>query len=331
MAGRGPWPGASAVLDVLGSALLALALTSAMLRRWMQDVDVVVGRAFVYAVLTALIALVYVAAVAGAGALGRELPPLGIGLIAAVTALALLPLRGRLQQLLDRALYGAARDPRVAVARLTEELAASRQQIVTAREEERSRLRRDLHDELGPTLAGLSMQLGDLRDVVEADPGTARARLGHLESAARDALEGVRRVTRELRPPSLDELGLVGALTDLALQQGIALEVRADLDGGLTPAVEVAAYRIAAEALTNTARHAGTDLACLDLCRSTDELQVRVVDHGIGSVTRTPGVGIQSMQERAAELGGVLEVLDTDGGGTTVEAPLPAPALESAP
>ena len=205
---------------MLGSALLALALTSAVLRRRLHDVDVVVGRAFVYAVLTALIALVYLAAVAAAGALGRELSPLGIGLLTGVAALALLPLRGRLQQLLDRALYGAARDPRVAVARLTEELAASRQQIVTAREEERSRLRRDLHDELGPTLAGLSMQLGDLREVVAHDPDTARDRLWHLESAARDALDGVRRVSRALRPPSLDELGLVGALTDLAAQPG---------------------------------------------------------------------------------------------------------------
>ena len=322
--GRGLWPAAAAVLDVLGSALLALALTSAVLRRRMHEVDVVVGRAFVYAVLTALIALVYLAAVAAAGALGRELPPLGIGLLTGLAALALLPLRGHLQRLLDRALYGAARDPRVAVARLTGELAASRQQIVTAREEERSRLRRDLHDELGPTLAGLSMQLGDLREVVEDDPRTARDRLGHLESAARDALDGVRRVTRELRPPSLDELGLVGALADVAAHQGLALEVRADLGvAPLPPAVEVATYRIAAEALTNTARHADTDRACLELCRTRDELRLRVVDRGVGSGTRTPGVGIQSMRERAAELGGHVEIGDTEGGGTTVEARLP--------
>ena len=324
--GRGLWPAAGAVLDVLGSALLALALTAAVLRRRMHDVDVVVGRTFVYAVLTTLIAFVYLASVAAAGALGRELPPLGIGLVTGVAALALLPLRAHLQQLLDRAMYGAARNPRVAVALLTEELADSRRQIVTAREEERSRLRRDLHDELGPTLAGLSMQLGDLREVVVADPDTARERLGHLESAAHDALDGVRRVTRALRPPSLDELGLVGALTDLASHQGLALEVRADVGRGmLPPAVEVAAYRIAAEALTNTARHAGTDRACLELCRSTDELRLRVLDHGIGSGTRTPGVGIQSMRERAAELGGGVEVRDTEGGGTTVEARLPLP------
>ena len=327
--GRGLWPTAAAVLDVLGSALLALALTSAVLRRRMHDVDVVVGRAFVYAVLTALIALVYLAAVAAAGAVGQELPPLGIGLLTGLAALALLPLRGRLQRALDRALYGAARDPRVAVARLTEELAASRQQIVSAREEERSRLRRDLHDELGPTLAGLSMQLGDLREVVEDDPRTARDRLGHLESAARDALDGVRRVTRELRPPSLDELGLVGALTELAAHQGLVLEVRADLGTApLAPAVEVAAYRIAAEALTNTIRHADTDRACLELCRTTHELRIRIVDHGIGAGTLTPGVGILSMRERAAELGGRIEVRDSEGGGTTVQAVLPAPVPE---
>ena len=326
--GRGLWPAAAAVLDVLGSALLALALTSAVLRRRLHDVDVVVGRTFVYAVLTALIALVYLASVAAAGALGRELSPLGIGLLTGRGAGAPAPSRPA-PAALDRALYGAARNPRVAVARLTEELAASRQQIVTAREEERSRLRRDLHDELGPTLAGLSMQLGDLREVVVADPdrprpaGTPRVRRarrprrrtsGHPGAAAAQPRRARprRRPHRPGRPPG-----------PRARRAGRPRRWRPDARGrgrGVP-------HRRGGPHEHRPARRDGPGLpgAVPDHATSCGS---GCVDHGIGSGTRTPGVGIQSMRERAAELGGSVEVRDTEGGGTTVQArcpPVPCP------
>ena len=95
---------------------------------------------------------------------------------------------------------------------LADELRTSRHLLITAREEERSRLRRDLHDELGPTMASLAMQLAGLEEIIRADPATAAARVPQLEQAARASLEDVRRVARALRPPALDELGLAGAL-----------------------------------------------------------------------------------------------------------------------
>ena len=329
--GRLLWPWASDLLDVAGTALLAIAITSAVLRRHMHDVDVVVGHAFVYSVLTALIALGYVGVVAVAGSAGRNLPPLAVGMGTAVAALALLPLRGLLQRLLDRAIYGDAKDPSAAVKRLTDELVRSRQQIVTAREAERSRLRRDLHDELGPTLAGLSMQLGGLPEVVRKDPTMATARLARLETTARQALDDVRRLSRELRPPSLDELGLLPALRELAEQVGVELEADSDVELQLPPVVEVAAFRIAAEAITNTARHSGSTVVELRLDSTDDALVMRVVDHGRGVRGAATGVGRLTMRERAEELGGALVVRDTEGGGTTVEALLPISPMESTP
>ncbi len=326
--GRLLWPWASDALDVVGTALLAVAITSAVLRRRMRDVDVVVGHAFVYSVLTAMIALGYVGVVALAGNAGRNLPPLAVGLVTGVAALALLPLRGRLQRLLDRAIYGDAKDPGATVKRLTDELVRSRQQIVTAREAERLRLRRDLHDELGPTLAGLSMQLGGLPEVVRKDPSVASSRLARLELTARQALDDVRRMSRQLRPPSLDELGLVPALRELAEQVGVDLVTEADMVD-LPPVIEVAVFRIAAEAVTNAARHSDSGVVELELGMSGDALVVRVVDHGRGIRGASSGVGRLTMRERAEELGGTLVVRDTEGGGTTVEAELPISQIGS--
>lgn len=116
MVGRALWPAAATVLDLVGSALLAAALTSAILRRRLPGVDVVVHHAFVYAVLTALIALGSVAVVVVGGRLGQDLPAYGVGVATGAIALALLPLRGLLQRLLERAMFGEAREPGAAVA-----------------------------------------------------------------------------------------------------------------------------------------------------------------------------------------------------------------------
>ena len=120
VAGRALWPAAADLLDVVGSALLAAALTAAVLRKRLHEVDVVIHHAFVYSVLTALIAVGYVAVVALAGSRGADLPPLGVGAVTAVLALCLMPLRKRLQRLLDLAMYGDTRRPHVAVRRLAD-------------------------------------------------------------------------------------------------------------------------------------------------------------------------------------------------------------------
>jgi signal transduction histidine kinase len=420
--GHALWPAVAELLDVLGSILLAAALVSAVLRRRIQEIDVVVHAAFVYALLTALIAGAYVAATSAAASLGSDLPPFGAGVVAAAVALALLPLRGRLQRWVERLLHGDRGDHRAALRRLADsayeapsvdevltelattvaislrvpwagvavpghvaehgrrprtgaevsapltvgdsepgtvsviggpgrrlgrderrllgelgrhggvavqavvlaaQLLASRQQLVTAREEERRRLSRDLHDELGPTLAGLSMQLGTVRGLVDHDPGLAVQRLSRLQEAADDALAQVRRVARALRPPALDELGLVGALRHLADSLGLTLHVASGDLPPLPAAAEVAGYRIAAEALSNVARHAGTVQVRLSLAAADGALTVCVSDDGQGHAGSAAGVGLLGMQERAAELGGTVDVRSAPGAGTVVTAVLP--------
>jgi signal transduction histidine kinase len=213
---------------------------------------------------------------------------------------------------------------------LAEALLASRQQLVTAREEERARLRRDLHDELGPTLAGLVMQLAGLRQLLEESPDVAATRVPRLESAARAALEDVRRVSRELRPPSLDELGLEGALHDHAARLGLTASSTATPLPDLPAAVEVAAYRIGAEALTNIARHAQTTRAELAVRVEGDQLSLTVTDDGVGWAGEGIGVGVVAMRERAEELGGELDIESVSGAGTAVRVRLPLPSVPPA-
>lgn len=206
---------------------------------------------------------------------------------------------------------------------LAEALVASRQELVAAREEERARLRRDLHDELGPTLAGLVMQLGGLRELLEENPRVAAERVPVLEGAARSALDDVRRVSRALRPPALDELGLEGALHDHAGRLGLSVARPSDGLPALPPAVEVAAYRIGAEALTNVARHARATRAELTIGVADSELVLEVRDDGAGWAGDGLGVGMLGMKERAEEVGGRLDIESAEGAGTTVRARLP--------
>ncbi|MDQ4127423.1 MAG: histidine kinase, partial [Actinomycetota bacterium] len=145
-------------------------------------------------------------------------------------------------------------------ARLTADLQRSRERLVTAREEERRRLRRDLHDGVGPQLAALMLELETAGDLVSGDP-EASALMGKLSRRARDTASDVRRSVHALRPPALDELGLLGALRETAVHYGrggLAVSVEAPVElPPLPAAVEVACYRIAQEAMTNVVRHAG--------------------------------------------------------------------------
>ena len=209
------------------------------------------------------------------------------------------------------------------------ELARSREDLVTAREEERRRLRRDLHDELGPTLASVAMRIEAAAAMVDRDPARARELLGELRAEVGEAVADIRRVVYALRPPQLDQLGLVGAIEERAAQlveqDGHGIGVRVDapprLDG-LPAAVEVAAFRIVQEALVNAARHAGAT-ACTVRVRANGALELEVLDDGAGLDGRPAGVGIASMKERAAELGGTCSVEPASGGGTVVRARLP--------
>ena len=213
----------------------------------------------------------------------------------------------------------------VQAALLAERPREGRQRLVLAREEERRRLRRDLHDDVGPTLAGLTMQLGVVRTLVEDGPRAASDRLVVLQDAARTALSTLRRMAHDLRPPALDELGLGGALERLAASLGLRLTLHGAGDLRLPAAVEVAAYRIGSEALHNVVRHAATDAVDLQLALADGELVLVVRDRGAGRRPGSPaGVGLLGMQERADELGGSVVVDSAPGSGTTVTARLPA-------
>ncbi|MFK5644933.1 sensor histidine kinase [Ornithinimicrobium sp. LYQ121] len=321
--GQWVWPAASGVLDVAGAALLAGSLVSAVLRRHMRRAAIVVGHALVYSTLSALAALTTVSVLALLRSSGVDVPPLAVGLVAAVVAVAQLPLGDLLRRALRRLRNGPGPDDEELVTLLEGQLLQSRHEMVAAREDERAALRRELHDVLGPTLAGLTMQLGVVAEIVRTEPDTAAERLARLEDASRRALDDVRRLSRGLRPPGLDELGLLGALRDLAERQGVDLVVRAAPVPALPASVEVAAYRIGSEAITNAARHSGAQRVEVSLEQVGTTVVVRVADAGCGTRSTRPGVGTLSMRERATELGGRLTIRDTEGGGTTVEARLP--------
>ena len=217
---------------------------------------------------------------------------------------------------------------------LRDALARSREQLVVAREEERRRLRRDLHDGLGPTLAAIGMRAEASAAVIDDDPEAARRQLESLGSEVREALADVRRLVDGLRPPALDELGLAGAIghqaarLDRSSDSEIgAAAIRVECEPAALPelpaAVEVAAYRIAVEAMTNAVRHAGAS-ACRVRLEAGSQLTVEVTDDGRGVAdTARAGTGIESMRERAAEVGGEVAVEPRPGGGTRVLARLP--------
>ncbi len=214
--------------------------------------------------------------------------------------------------------------------RLTHALQRSRERLISAREEERRRLRRDLHDGLGPALANLTLQTETARDLLISDPVRADALLADLTTKAQAAITDIRRLVYDLRPPALDEFGLVFALREQAAQYehlGLNTTVIAPEPlPHLPAAVEVAAYRIAQEALTNVARHAQAR-TCLIRLDTSHELIVEIRDDGMGLPTsRHLGVGLTSMRERADELGGTWTIDSMPEGGTRVVARLPLSA-----
>ncbi len=219
--------------------------------------------------------------------------------------------------------------PAVHAVRLNADLQRSRERLVTAREEERRRLRRDLHDGLGPALAGMALKLDAARNRGQ-DPNVDEI-LSDLRGDTQDAIADVRRVVYELRPPALDELGLVGALREQAArlsgeagsEHKLAVTVEApETIPPLSAAVEVAAYRIATEAVTNVVRHADAR-RCFVRLTAEGGLGIEVADDGRGLGQAKPGVGVSSMRERATELGGACSIGAARGGGTLVRADLP--------
>lgn len=239
-------------------------------------------------------------------------------------------------------------------ARLTADLQQSRERLVTAREEERRRLRRDLHDGLGPQLATLSLKVDAARNLLQSDPAASQQLLDDVKVEMQAAIADIRRLVYDLRPPALDQLGLVSALREYTAActgtHGLHFQVEAPEQlPPLPAAVEVAAYRIALEAITNVLRHAQarhcTVRLQLDDGRETignnspssftqwaqgaivhhlSSLILEINDDGVGlPALPQAGVGFASMRERAAELGGSCFIESAAGNGTQVLAILP--------
>jgi two-component system, NarL family, sensor kinase len=214
---------------------------------------------------------------------------------------------------------------------LTAELQASRLRILSTQEEERHRLRRELHDGLGPTLTGIAFGADAAANLITTDPEQANELLTTLRRDTRVALADVRRLVDDLRPRALDELGLVGALQQRTEQlawraDGEAVDVKLEVPGKmppLPPAVEVATYRIATEALTNVVRHSKATKAVVRVSLG-ERLEVSVTDDGPPNGRWSPGVGLTAMRERVAELGGEFEAGPSPAGGQVVASfPMP--------
>lgn len=220
--------------------------------------------------------------------------------------------------------------------RLTSDLQRSRERLVTALEEERRRLRRDLHDGLGPMLAAQTLKIGTARVLLEQNPKDADKLLSELEDDISTALADIRRLVYNLRPPSLDQLGLLGALREAARQYSLghgegSLDVKVEGPGKLPPlpaAVEVALYMIAQEAITNVARHSGARQCKVQLeieggAQGPTEIKLTVTDNGRGiAPDYMSGVGMSSMRERVQELSGTFQLDSPPEGGTRVAATL---------
>ncbi|WP_062355104.1 sensor histidine kinase [Herbidospora yilanensis] len=215
--------------------------------------------------------------------------------------------------------------------RMAADLQRSRERILATQEEERRRLRRDLHDGLGQTLSGMAMAITVARHNLKSSPEATDALLRDLRSGMDTVAGDIRQLVHGLRPPALDDLGLVAALVALAGPDGAggaAVEVTAEGDvTDLPAAVEVAVYRITQEALTNVRRHARATRVRVELRREPGTLRLVIADDGAGlPPDRRPGVGLISMRERAAELGGFCGITGKPGEGTTVVVELPLAA-----
>lgn len=414
----------------LATLLLLGALVAAILRAGLWGIDLVVNRLLVYGTLTFTVVLVYALIVFAAARLGSDASGLPIVVAASAVGLGVLPLRARLQHLVDRAMYGARDDPgvlarnmatatstvndprelldtlamRVALdlrlagvslsvnlsdgtqldgqwgrldghtlrrelvsgtevvgemqfacrvgqrsftrrdldtieviahqaaavagmSRLALDLDAARRDVVTARDLERRRLRRDLHDGLGPTLASIIQRIGAAKD---GDEDQRDVLLQQADQGLRHVMADMRRIVNDLRPPELDRHGLLGALnrkvdaTDPSVAVTIALEPDGT-DPDFGDGTETAFYRIAEEAIYNAIRHGHARTITIIIRSLPGSNVLEIADDGCGIGPETePGVGLRSMHERVAALGGRVRIAPgPNGRGTAITATVP--------
>jgi signal transduction histidine kinase len=215
----------------------------------------------------------------------------------------------------------------VQTVRITSELKRSRIKLVSFREEERRRLRRDLHDGLGASLASISLSMDTLVFQNGVDLAV-KNRLLELQENLRKAIAGIRQLVYNLRPPALDELGLIFALDELCRQyEGSSIKVSleaSEIDFPLHAAIEVAAYRIVQEAVTNAGKHSKGSYCKVTLGLEDTSLIITIADDGVGFHDNWKnGIGLHSMKERAEEVDGQFIIKNNSDEGTTIEVRLP--------
>lgn len=211
--------------------------------------------------------------------------------------------------------------------RLEHERRASSRRVLAGQEAERRRIARELHDEIGQTLTAVILEL---KRIAERAPADVREEVLEAQETARQSLDEMRRIARQLRPGVLDDLGLPSALSALASSfseaTGIPVERRLALGEAVLDAdCELALYRIAQESLTNVARHAAASRVVLSLAHRNGEVRLAVMDDGCGfGAVGDDGGGIRGMRERALLVGGLLTVAARPGGGSEVLVSVPA-------
>jgi signal transduction histidine kinase len=221
-------------------------------------------------------------------------------------------------------------------AQLYEELTTSRARIVTTADQTRRRLERDLHDGAQQRLVSLALRLR-MAQAAPPEPDELAAQLGDLATQVTSALEELRELARGIHPANLAEGGLPRALKALARRAGVPVQLDVRLAGRLPEQIEIAAYYLVAEALTNAAKHAHASVAQVTVDTAEgdagggDVLRVRVRDDGRGGADLTGGSGLLGLKDRAEALGGRFMVLSAAGAGTSVQAELPLSPAHAVP
>ncbi|MEU4673537.1 DUF4118 domain-containing protein [Amycolatopsis sp. NPDC023774] len=203
------------------------------------------------------------------------------------------------------------------------ELRASRARIVATADRTRRRIERDLHDGAQQQLVALALQVRAVQALIPDGAGEARGELDRIADGLSEALDELREMARGIHPALLAELGLVPAIKALARRspQAVDLDVRAD--GRLPESIEVGAYYVVAEALTNAAKHSGADSVAVSVETRDDLLHIAVHDDGVGGADFARGTGLAGLKDRVEALGGRIFLRSAPGDGTTLNAEFP--------
>ena len=229
------------------------------------------------------------------------------------------------------AIQKSNQEAHVRIAEAGDELKTLSHQLVSAQEAERKALSRELHDEIGQSLTALKLELANSEKIARAEGSGVVSHLQAIRTIADQTLRAAKNISLGLRPPMLDDLGLVSALnwfiSEFSQRTGIAVELAADGSLGLLgEAHRICVYRVVQEGLTNCSRHSRAQHVYVRLDANEDCLTLTITDNGVGFETRPrmgTGLGLVSMQERALELGGTFEILSSPGNGTTIYVVIP--------